>query len=115
MSSDISWRDGQSSAQRGYGHKWREAREGYLRLHPLCVMCKAMGRTIIATVVDHKVPHRGDMKVFWDSSNWQPLCATCHSSHKQRLERSGRMVGCGVDGLPLDPGHHWRRGGDRTA
>jgi 5-methylcytosine-specific restriction protein A len=25
-------------------------------------------------VVDHIVPHRGDKKLFWDSSNWQALC-----------------------------------------
>ena len=30
------------------------------------------------TVVDHIVPHRGDQKLFWDKSNWQPLCKACH-------------------------------------
>ncbi|WP_144469068.1 HNH endonuclease signature motif containing protein, partial [Bacillus pumilus] len=24
-------------------------------------------------------PHKGDKKLFWDSSNWQPLCASCHN------------------------------------
>ena len=31
-----------------------------------------------ATVVDYIVPHRGDQKLFWDKSNWQPLCKACH-------------------------------------
>jgi 5-methylcytosine-specific restriction protein A len=31
-----------------------------------------------ATAVDHIQPHRGDYELFWDSDNWQPLCATCH-------------------------------------
>ena len=31
-----------------------------------------------ATVVDHIVPHRGDKKLFWDQSNWQPLCKEHH-------------------------------------
>ncbi|ELK38933.1 HNH endonuclease, partial [Brevibacillus agri BAB-2500] len=32
-----------------------------------------------ATVVDHIVPHKGDMRKFWDRMNWQALCASCHS------------------------------------
>lgn len=31
------------------------------------------------TVVDHIVPHRGDQKLFWDRSNWQPLCEHHHN------------------------------------
>ena len=58
-----------SSAERGYGYKWQQARAGYLRKHPLCVECQSRGRTVAATVVDHKVPHRGDMTVFWDKAN----------------------------------------------
>ncbi|MCG8990866.1 HNH endonuclease [Laribacter hongkongensis] len=50
-------------------------------------MCLAEGRTVAATVVDHITPHRGDQRLFWDSSNWQPLCASCHSGAKQREER----------------------------
>jgi 5-methylcytosine-specific restriction protein A len=33
-----------------------------------------------ATVVDHVIPHKGDKALFWDESNWQPMCAPCHSS-----------------------------------
>ncbi|MEO4040348.1 HNH endonuclease signature motif containing protein [Hoeflea sp. CAU 1731] len=39
-----------------------------------------------AKVVDHIIPHKGDRKLFWDRSNWQPLCTPCHSSKKQRQE-----------------------------
>ena len=46
--------------------------------HPLCVECKKQGKLTQATVVDHIVPHRGDQKLFWDESNWQPLCKPCH-------------------------------------
>lgn len=82
-----SWRtSGQTAAQRGYGYKWQKAREGFLRSHPLCVMCEAEGRVTAATVVDHKTPHRGDKSLFWDKSNWQSLCATHHSRDKQREE-----------------------------
>lgn len=85
-----SWReDKRTSTERGYGSRWRKSRAGYLRLHPLCVMCEADKRLTPATVVDHIVPHRGDQTLFWDSTNWQPLCKSHHDSDKQMLEKSG--------------------------
>ncbi len=48
-----------------------------------------------ANVVDHKTPHRGDMKVFWDKTNWQPLCTGCHSGRKQRAEKQQDRTGRG--------------------
>jgi 5-methylcytosine-specific restriction protein A len=84
-----SWRDGkQSSAARGYDYQWQLARAAHLEANPLCVMCKARGVVTAATVVDHIRPHRGDMLIFWDRSNWQSLCKPCHDSEKQRIERA---------------------------
>ena len=51
---------------------------GNLHSHSLCVECEKQGKLTQATVVDHIVPHRGDQKLFWDESNWQPLCKPCH-------------------------------------
>ena len=96
-----------SSAQRGYGYKWQKAREAYLKKHPLCAEHERRGIVEIATVVDHKIPHKNDMKLFWDSSNWQSLCKLCHDSWKQRLEKSGIDSGCDLTGNPTDPNHHW--------
>lgn len=112
-----------TSAQRGYGYKWQKARESFLKKHPLCVFHGQQGRTELATVVDHKVPPRMKeaiesndpeqlkeaRRLFWDRNNWQSLCKTCHDSIKQRMEKSGAVVGCTLDGLPLDSGHHWNR------
>nr|WP_083514602.1 HNH endonuclease [Bradyrhizobium manausense] len=68
---------------RGYGQAWRDARKAWLAAHPKCVMCGGS-----ANVVDHRIPHRGNMKLFWDRSNWQSLCASpCHNRHKQRDEQ----------------------------
>lgn len=39
-----------------------------------------------ASLVDHRIPHRGDQALFWDKSNWQSMCTTHHSSDKQREE-----------------------------
>lgn len=89
-----------SSAQRGYGGQWQKARAGYLRLHPLCVMCEALGRVTPATELDHKVPHKGDRALFWDSANWQPLCKPHHDAKTAREDggfgnagRGGSKVG----------------------
>lgn len=106
-----SWRTDQtSSTKRGYGYKWQKARAAYLVKHPFCAYClrdagisyqqdavtiglacatKGIGQPY-AQVVDHIDPHRGDMKVFWDSTRWQSLCTTHHSRDKQREEAAQR-------------------------
>lgn len=70
----------ESSTARGYGYKWQQARAGFLAKHPLCIKCQARGLVVVATDVDHIEPHKGDMAVFWDTSNWQALCGPCHST-----------------------------------
>ncbi|CUR73972.1 HNH endonuclease [Achromobacter xylosoxidans] len=82
-----SWRAGKkTSAQRGYDYRWQQARAAYLREHPLCCFCQRLGLVVAATVVDHIIPHEGDQSLFWNRSNWQGLCASCHSGTKQRQE-----------------------------
>ena len=71
--------DRPSACKRGYGRRWRKASKAYLRRHPLCAMCEKEGRVEAATVVDHVVPHCGNMKLFWDPSNWQGLSRRCHA------------------------------------
>lgn len=71
-----------SSSARGYGRDWERARASFLREHPRCALCAAR-----ATVVDHRTPHKGDVGLFWNRSNWQALCAHCHNATKQRAER----------------------------
>ena len=83
---DLNRRRG-SAASRGYGHRWRKASVGYRRKHTLCVCCLArFSRTTTAELVDHIVPHKGDMKIFWDRSNWQSLCDNCDKTIKRALE-----------------------------
>jgi hypothetical protein len=98
-----------SSAKRGYGRRWRKARITFLQNNPLCKRCEQKGRVTPAEVVDHIVPHKGDQKIFWDSTNWQALCKQCHDSFKQRYEKSGTIAGCDTNGIPLDPNHHWNK------
>lgn len=72
--------------ERGYDSRWREARREHLRVHPLCEECQRAGRIRAATAVDHIIPHRGDKRLFWDRSNWQSLCDTCHGRKTARGE-----------------------------
>lgn len=68
-----------SSAERGYGSKWRKRRAAFLKEHPLCEECLKRGLLVKATDVDHIIPHRGNQKLMWDQNNWQALCHACHS------------------------------------
>ena len=59
--------------------KWRAASAAYRKEHPLCVICKRKGQLRSSEHVDHIIPLR-DGGAMWDQSNWQALCASCHSS-----------------------------------
>ena len=81
----------ESSTKRGYGYKWQQAREQFLREHPLCECpdCQAGKlRVTVATVVDHRIPHKGDKKLFWDRKNWQAMSKPCHD--KKTAKEDGR-------------------------
>jgi 5-methylcytosine-specific restriction protein A len=80
--------------RRGYGAAWDKARLVFIAAHPLCVECERKGLLVAAYAVDHIVPHRGDMKVFWDYDNWQSLCRSCHA-RKSRSEQLGPARGGG--------------------
>lgn len=111
--------------ERGYTSAWQKARDGHLRANPLCVDHQRRGDLVAAAVVDHIDAPRlkeaidsGDPEriaaaraLFWSRNNWQSLCKPCHDSIKQRLEKTGRLPGCGTDGRPLDPNHPWNRRG----
>ena len=67
-----------SAHERGYSVAWQRARAGFLKSHPLCKTHAESGELVVATVVDHIKPHKGDKDLFWDHANWQSLCKPCH-------------------------------------
>jgi 5-methylcytosine-specific restriction enzyme A len=74
-----------TARQRGYDSKWERAAKQFLA-QPQNRLC-ACGCGRVADMVDHIKPHRGDMGLFWNRSNWQPMAGSpCHSSRKQSLE-----------------------------
>ena len=83
-----------SAYARGYTKRWDRAARAFRARYPLCGMrpggvrpvmsqCYDARRVTAATQTDHVQPHRGDMGLFWNVSNWQSLCATCGSRKSQ--------------------------------
>lgn len=68
---------------------WDKLRGDQLLLEPFCRACAAMGERTQATVVDHVIPHRGDIRLFMDKTNLQSLCKH-HHDQKTMLENMKR-------------------------
>lgn len=89
--------------------RWQKMRKVQLSRHPMCQCphCKEKGD--VATVVDHKVPHKGNRKLFWDKTNLQSMSKSHHDSMKQSAEKGGFGFnkGCNEDGTPLNSEHSW--------
>ena len=87
---------------------WKKARRVQLARSPLCVWCSAVGKTVVATDVDHIQPIKQGGAAL-DPENFRSLCRSCHSAVTARqLNKTDKpMKGCGADGLPIDPAHPW--------
>jgi 5-methylcytosine-specific restriction protein A len=75
-----------SAHARGYGRRWQKTSAGFLLAHPLCSDPYGLHGNAprAAEVTDHIIPHRGNMGLFWDPKNWQPLCRVCHNRKTAR-------------------------------
>jgi 5-methylcytosine-specific restriction protein A len=69
--------------------RWRRLRKRVLSRNPLCVECERQGRITPATVVDHIIPHKGNLELFWDEDNLQALCKPCHDRKTAKEGRWG--------------------------
>ncbi len=78
------------AVRRLYDHRWRKVARAYLDANPVCAceVCVQLDRTLPSQVVDHIVPHRGDVTLFWSQSNWQAMSKTCHD-RKTAIEDGG--------------------------
>ena len=89
--------------------RWKATRLFQLGTHPMCCLCEEAGKLTPACIVDHIVPHKGDVDLFFDPNNLQSLCKSCHDGVKQKLERTGIRKGSDLQGQPLDKNHHWNK------
>lgn len=63
-----------------YGTKqWQSLRGNHLLAEPFCRQCAKQGERVWATDVDHILDHKGNLELFYDPSNLQSLCHSCHS------------------------------------
>lgn len=67
-----------SPRARGYDSRWEKYSKTYLEKNRECRAQVVNVCTGMAMVVDHIKPHKGDMVLFWNPSNHQPLCKACH-------------------------------------
>ena len=92
--------------ERGYTKRWRRAALRYLKHHSTCAMLGVDAKCAgLATCVDHVIPHKGDLRLFWDKRNWQGLCRPCHSRKTRREQlQAPKSLKVGLDGTP----RHWQ-------
>lgn len=101
-----SWRAYKTTAhERGYTYQWQQSSKLFLEHNPLCKLCLQRGVVSAATLVDHVIPHKGDMTLFWCVDNWQALCNDCHNTEKKEIETLGFSTSVGLDGWPMDARH----------
>lgn len=67
-----------SANERGYTKQWSRTSKRFLMENPLCVQCESERFVRAAQVTDHIIPHKGNMELFWNQDNWQPLCKRHH-------------------------------------
>lgn len=70
--------------------QWRRDSRLFLEEDPVCEDC---GKTLYfgpsrkhprKAHCDHRIPHHGDAKLFWDRRNWARRCAACHGAKTRR-------------------------------
>lgn len=78
------WRKWYSTA------RWRKLRWSVLvRDRFTCQRCGRLEGDTSQLVANHKRPHRGDERLFWDEGNIETACKPCHDGPIQSEERSG--------------------------
>jgi 5-methylcytosine-specific restriction protein A len=81
--------------------RWKAIRGRQLHAQPLCEFCLKVDLVVQARICDHVEPHKGDPEKFF-AGPFQSLCAPCHDSTKQAMEKGGKpKARIGVDGYPI--------------
>ena len=64
-------------------------------------MCLQSEIVELATVVDHKTPHKGDETLFFDPENLSSLCAPHHDREKKLIEHGKHVIHFDANGWPI--------------
>ena len=73
-----------SARERGYDTKWERESKAFLA-KPENHRC-ACGCGQPAEMVDHRIAHKGDQRLFWNRANWHPMTKRCNSRKAARDE-----------------------------
>lgn len=78
--------------------RWeRLKRQAHVRDMYICqrsgLLCTGKGNDPLAPVANHKTPHRGDPKLFWDIDNIETVAKFVHDGEIQRQERAAEGRG----------------------
>lgn len=71
--------------------RWKYISRSFLAKYPICFICGEK-----ATIADHIIPHRGDVTLFYDENNLQPLCKRHHDAKTLRENDYYRRPGRGA-------------------
>jgi len=89
--------------------RWRSLRSVILTRdlftcqRPGCGVPLTSGRSAQnSAVVHHRIPHKGDLELFFDQENLEAVCWSCHSGEIQSEEKLGYDPTIGSDGWPVD-------------
>jgi len=71
--------------KRYHTRRWRNYRANFLLSNPLCKLCKDIGKTVAANVIDHIIPlsQNNTDDNFWNTNNHQALCKSCNNRKSQ--------------------------------
>lgn len=93
--------------------QWQRLRKVKLSASPLCEDCRAIGRMVQASHVDHVHAISDGGPPFPGLDGLRALCLPCHSAKTARGPEAGAIrsskprKGCDANGNPLDRGHLW--------
>lgn len=73
-----------SARQRGYTNDWARESKAFLA-RPGNGLC-ACGCGRASEMVDHILAPKGDMRLFWNRANWQPMARVCNTRKAIRQE-----------------------------
>ncbi len=94
--------------------RWQKLRRAKLRANPLCEVCEAAGKIVLAHAVDHVVAIRNGGDPFPMLEGLRSLCQAHHNEKTATDLAGGEHVfkGCDADGNPIDPAHPFNGGGN---
>lgn len=71
---------------KGYSVEWEKYRWRFLYHNPRCYAC-GRDKTNMSIHIDHIVAHKGNEELFWNETNYIPLCHSCHSVVTGRYDK----------------------------